>query len=345
MSGFLKHIHFLRGLAIILIVGVHARGYKWEWENESHYNFIVSIFDNSTILFVFIAGFLFQHLTHIDFKYPQYLFQKLKYVILPYLFFSIPIIALRILKGSGELPLSDSFNQHPIVYKIIYFLITGIHLVPFWFIPMIAIIYLFSAVLHKLDTSVFYRYVAPCIIIAGLFTFRPENNANPILAFIHFLPFYIAGMLASYFHSYIVKSNRMVMFGLLLTYFTLTMMEVTDYIQLSRKISMEQVLTENTLVFNIYTFKALILSFLLLLVFYKLKDKKLILLSKMADFSFGIFFIHFYFISIFRTIFEPLSFNLVEFIVYFLSVLILSATSIYAIKIVTGKYSRYFTGS
>src|SRR5687767_4325167 len=152
MSRFLSYIHNLRGLAVLFIVGVHVRGYEWQLDpDDQAYDFFVALFDNGTVLFVFIAGFLFQHLTHHKFDFKHYFFQKIKVVILPYLIVSIPIIMLRLALGSSELSLPIGFDEHPMAYRIFYFIITGVHMVPFWFIPMIFLIYLSAPVFHLLD--------------------------------------------------------------------------------------------------------------------------------------------------------------------------------------------------
>src|SRR5687767_9365862 len=78
MSRFLPYIHNLRGLAILFVVGVHAGGYVTDWQSHPEVNrFLHAIFDpsegNGTVLFLFIGGFLFQHLTHNQFDFKKYL--------------------------------------------------------------------------------------------------------------------------------------------------------------------------------------------------------------------------------------------------------------------------------
>jgi probable poly-beta-1,6-N-acetyl-D-glucosamine export protein len=345
MSGFLTHIHYLRGVAILMIVGVHARGYAWEWKSQSGFNFFVSLFDNGTILFVFIAGFLFHYLNQHKFSYLNYLKQKVSYVVLPYLLFSIPIIIFRLYKGIGELPLDKSFDQEPALYKVIYFFVTGLHMVPFWFMPMIFLFYLSSWLLHKLATPNFFRYIFPVIVVAGFFTYRPAHNANPILSYLHFLPVYLTGMWASHNHNQLVSQHRWILPLGLIAYLGITALELLGFVDVDKHLSMQQVWASHQVIFNIYVFKAFILCFLLMLLFYRLRNFKMPLLDVLARYSFGIYFIHFYFISTYRQLASPLAFTSPGFLLYFLLLICLSVFFIFIIKKVTGNYGRYITGS
>ena len=345
MATFLNHIHYLRGVAIVMIIGVHARGYGWEWTDQTGFNFFVTLFDNGTILFVFIAGFLFQHLNHEKFSYLNYLKQKLRFVALPYILFSIPILALRLYLGSGELPLDVSFDQKPILFRVFYYLITGLHMVPFWFMPMIFLFYVSSFLLHRLNSKMFYTFIFPLLLSAGLFTYRPENNANPLLSYLHFLPIYLTGMWASCHHDKILAQRRWLGIALLLIYSLITILELTNTITLEKRLNMENVWAENQWVFNIYVFKAIILCFILVIGFNSIQHKENTILNGLAECSFGMYFIHFYFISLYRELFGPLTFNVVSFLGYFVVLLGISWASIYGIKRITGRYSRYLTGS
>lgn len=345
MAAFLNHIHYLRGVAIVMIIGVHARGYSIEWSDQRGFDFFVALFDNGTILFVFIAGFLFQYLNQEEFNYFGYLKQKSRFVLLPYILFSLPILVLRLYLGPGDLPLDESFTQKSVFYQLIYYLATGLHMVPFWFMPMIFLFYLSSFLLHRINNHAFYTFVFPLILVVGLFTFRPENNANPLLSYLHFLPIYLTGMWASYHHSKIIAQRNWLVILITLIYVLITVFELTGLIELDKRLTMESVWSEKKFIFNIYVFKAIILCFILVIAFKSVQHKKSIMLNNLAACSFGMYFIHFYFISIYRALCGPLSFNTVSFLAYFVVLVGISWGSIYGIKKITGRYSRYLTGS
>src|SRR5688572_12657285 len=203
MSRFLPYIHNLRGLAILFVVGVHAAGYATDWVSHPEIRkFLHTFFDpsegNGTVLFLFIGGFLFQHLTHNSFNFRKYLEQKFLNIILPYILISIPLIIVRLNTNYESLSLPENFHEQPLIYQFFYQLITGTHMPPFWFISTIVLFYFTAPLLHVLDNNKFYKYFFPFILLSCLFTYRPEHNAYPILAYLHFIPIYIMGMWASF---------------------------------------------------------------------------------------------------------------------------------------------------
>jgi fucose 4-O-acetylase-like acetyltransferase len=350
MSRFLPYIHNLRGLAILFIVGVHARGYESDWvSHPKSYHFFLTLFDNGTILFVFIAGFLFQHLTHDHFNYRRYLEQKFKVVILPYVLISIPLILIRIATNFDSLSLPPDFHQHSFAYQFLYHLVIGSHMPPFWFIPMVFLIYLTAPLLHAIDNQKFYRYVFPIVLLAGLFTYRPQHNANPLLAYVHFLPIYITGMWASANRERILRLGPKLLLLLIIFYVAISAADLAGWLSVPRKLSFEQVLQSQLLVFNVYVFKAVVLCFILMIAFSEWRHKQFAWLDLLGNYSFGVYFIHFIFISITRGIVAALhitvDFSVLTFVMYYILILLASVGSVYVLKKVTGSYSRYLIGS
>src|SRR5690606_39253958 len=100
MRQFLPYIHFLRGDAILYVIAVHARRFVSYWKSSPAVFKILDTFSdpsvvNGTTMFLFIGGFLLQHLTARNFDFKKYLTQKFKNLILPYLVISLPLIGLR----------------------------------------------------------------------------------------------------------------------------------------------------------------------------------------------------------------------------------------------------------
>ena len=91
-TSFLHFIHSFRGVAILFVVGGHIL-LDWKPGTVSE-KILDAIFQNGTVLFVFIAGYLFQHLSG---KYDtlDYWKKKVQYVLLPYILISTPAIILR----------------------------------------------------------------------------------------------------------------------------------------------------------------------------------------------------------------------------------------------------------
>jgi probable poly-beta-1,6-N-acetyl-D-glucosamine export protein len=355
MSRFLQYIHNLRGLAILFVVGVHAGGYDADWVSHPGLrHFLQTFFDpsegNGTVLFLFIGGFLFQHLTHNQFDYKKFLEQKFLNIILPYIIISIPLILIRLNTNFDSLSLPEGFQNRPVVFQFFYHLILGTHMPPFWFISAIVLFYFSSPVLHALDNRTFYRYFFPLVILSCLFTYRPEHNANPLLAYLHFIPIYITGMWASFNKERILALGWKLLGPLLAVYTVLTALDLAGLLPLlPREFTFEQVLSTGSLVFNIYMFKAIVLCFSLLLIFYKLREREMPLLEILGHYSFGVFFVHYVLISVSRKALEAMNitidFSIVTYLIYFVFVLMLSIMTVYLVKRVTGRYSRYLIGS
>jgi peptidoglycan/LPS O-acetylase OafA/YrhL len=355
MSRFLQYIHNIRGLAILFVVGVHAGGYDSDWvSHPGTRHFLQTFFDpsegNGTVLFLFIGGFLFQHLTHNQFEYKKFLEQKFLNIILPYIIISIPLILIRMNTPFDSLSLPDGFHERSLVYQFFYHLIFGTHMPPFWFISAIVLFYLSSPLLHALDNRVFHRYFFPLVLLSCFFTYRAAHNANPILAYFHFIPVYITGMWASYNKERILALGWKLLTPLLAIYATLTVLDLTQTMPtLAREITFEQVLYNGQVVFNIYMFKAIVLCFSLLIIFYMLRKREMPLLEILGHYSFGVFFVHYILISASRKIVNVMNiqidFSIITYLIYFTFILMASIVTVYFIKKLSGRYSRYLIGS
>lgn len=349
-AGFLPYIHNLRAVAILLIVGAHVRGGDHHWHtNIDDYQYLRSLFDNGTVLFVFIAGFLFQHLTHTRFDFKSYFTQKLKVVILPYVLISIPVIFFRINYETYPLVWFPDFHSQPLVVKWIYNFVTGMHLAPFWFIPMIFLVYLTSPLLHRLDNATFYSLIFPILFIAGMFTFRPEYNANPILAYLHFLPIYMTGMWASFNRDKLFSLGNKLLIPLAILYLALSALDIAEKITIPKLYSFEQMLSGEGIYFNTQSFKTIALCLVLLILFYRLMDKQFKVMDVLAEYSFGIYFVHQLFIIAVRKAFPLFHIrddqSLLTFTTFYVFVILASLATVWCIKKMAGKRSRYLIGS
>jgi probable poly-beta-1,6-N-acetyl-D-glucosamine export protein len=222
-SEFLSHIHRLRGIAILLIVAVHC-SYLFSWKKHPTAEFVLNDFwDNSTMLFVFISGYLFQHLSH-RYAYLHYLRTKLKNVLLPYFITALPAVLFALFH-------EDLASKYPqlahasLLFRMAWLYANGGSLLTFalWFIPVITLYYLVSPVLIQ-----FTRYPRLYALLLVLLPFsafghRPiyEYGHNIQLA-IYFLPVYLLGMLFSQYRARLmplINSNLALLFICFLTIF------------------------------------------------------------------------------------------------------------------------------
>jgi probable poly-beta-1,6-N-acetyl-D-glucosamine export protein len=354
MKGFLQYIHNLRGLAILYVVVVHARALNPEWLSHPGVNrFFDTFFDpsegNGTVLFLFIGGFLFQHLTNKNFDFVKYIEQKFKVIILPYVLISVPLIVIRLNTTFVSLSLPDGFDDRSIIFRFFYFLLTGAHMPPFWFIATIVLFYLTAPLLHALDNVRFYNYVFPFVLLISFLTFRPQHNANPLMAYVHYLPIYILGMWTSFNKERILAYSDNLLPIAAAIYTTLCVLDLTGSINLSRELTFENVLYDGLIAFNIYVFKAVVLCFMLMLLLYRMSEYQIPSLTLLGNYSFGIFFVHYLFISISRKAVEAyeidIPFSIPAYLLYFAFVLLSSIVVVYFIKKLAGDKSRYLIGS
>jgi len=354
MSRYLSYVHNLRGIAILYVVGGHSRAFLPEWLAHPEVNRVFDTFidpseGNGTVLFLFIGGFLFQHLNQENFVFKKYIERKFKVIILPYLLISIPLIIFRLNTNFESLSLPDGFHQKPVVYQILFYLFTGAHMAPFWFISTIVLFYFSAPLLKLIDNEKFYKYFFPFVFIIALFTYRPAHNANPLLSYLHYLPVYITGMWASFNREKITAAAPNLLYIFMASYVCLSVLDLSGWENISRRLTFEQVVSNGLIVVNIYIFKAVILAFMLLLLSFQIRQWEIPFLEMLGHYSFGIFFVHYIFISLTRKVAETMhisvDFSVPAYVAYFLTVLALSTGVVFLVKKLTGKNSRYFIGS
>lgn len=329
---FLGYIHSFRALAIFFIVAGHSIDiFMWSIDSELE-RFLKIFFSNGTALFVFIAGYLFQHLS-VKYQIWKYYGAKFKYVLVPYFLISIPAILIFVTIMQRD-SVWEGFYEDPVWLQVFYFYLTGAHLTPFWFIPMIVIFYIFAPLLVKADQSKYFYYAIPPLLLLSCFV----DRGMPHQSFVHFFSLYILGMFCSHYKNEIntiLKQTlpQLVLVSLLfiLVYFEFYYMKGTmTYVNFLQKCIMS-------------------LFFLGLLVrFVKTPQSKLI--NTIADCSFGIFFIHSYIISGSRIVFESVNGSLIAGGVVGYTVATIATMSICLIivllvKRIFGSNSRYLVGS
>ena len=207
----LNYINVFRGLAILLIVVGHTMqmGNPDSWIN----NIAFEIFTGGTALFIFISGFLFQHLSD-RYEYKTYLKKKWTNVILPYIITAIPGI---ILCFTMPIAYGNPFDGLNPLAQIGIFLTTGrVQNVPTWYIPMICIFFLLADIFLILEKKkILYKFLPLLFLITLLIprmTLEPENVLGlsysakyleyikyVLNGFVHFASMYILGM---YFSAY-----------------------------------------------------------------------------------------------------------------------------------------------
>ena len=159
---------------------------------------MMDLFDNSTLIFMFISGYLFHH-TSAKFDYLRFLKVKFLNVILPYSLAAAPGIAYVILRDNTRLQ-SLPIDRAPDVVKAGYLLLYGGAQVNYalWFIPVICIYYLASPLLLQFVRRPVLYFALLLLIPLSVLMHRPTYNHGHNLGLaLYFLSAYVTGMFCS----------------------------------------------------------------------------------------------------------------------------------------------------
>lgn len=340
-NRFQQHIHVFRAIAIVLIVCAHTVP-SLDWTGHPILGkFIDSVANESSIFFFFIAGYLFQHLSK-KFTYGSYLKQKLKTVILPYLLLSIPalIIFTLLTKRTGVWPW---FYELPVWEQVVMFLLTGKHLAPLWFVPTISLFYLAAPLFLFIDRKfrAGYWILVPLLVLSTYL--GRDGQLGPLNKALYLLPIYLLGMAFS--------RNKAIALNLIQRWWMVLALVAATC------------LTGNILGWEFINFWQVPLkASMVLLVTWLLWNHHQVFGSKLdyiAEVSFGIFFIHAYFISAIKVAVvyivsgriyngegsEDIVGSALTFFMYAGTVLAISVAVIWVVKRFTGKRSRMLIGA
>ncbi len=327
-------IENFRGIAIIFVMLSHFQSLQAAGDNGLTLHFL---FGDATAWFVFISGYLFGHIESDQFNAKTYLFKKLKYVILPYFLLSALAIIIGIYYARPELYGLTIFKY------IIWSLITGGQIAtPMWFIPMIAILFLMSLFFYRIKNSWSIYVIAVIFLVLSLFSGRPYANLNPMLSALHFLGFYLLGLISSIAADKINKmpigvSICMIIFGL--------------FLFLLAVLFHREPMTDISFFSNIGSLNTIQLGKLGLLIsvffmFEKFFNSPVNILTYLAKVSFGLFFIHGFFMAIFGKLAQYIDFQNIftKFLFEFFIVILMSILLTKIIKDVFREKSRYVIG-
>lgn len=205
----LDYIDYFRAIAIIFIVAEHTLC----WGHSTMYEFNRLLFVGGTYFFVFIAGFLFQYLSD-NFNVKTYFKKKFLNVICPWMITLLPVAFLYSYKNIDAWYLQFvSFKFRFVTTMMNGYIVNG----PLWFMGMISIIFLVSPLLlyvRRKNLTVWVGLLGASLICSitiprfvSHYTFLPFDPhamsfwkifvANIVFyfkSFYHFLFFYLMGM-------------------------------------------------------------------------------------------------------------------------------------------------------
>ena len=334
MKSYLHYINSFRAIAIIFIVCTHTM-YLFNWELSPELKKLCEIvLANGTVMFLMIAGYLFQHLSE-QYNTKKYLLTKFRHVIVPYLITSLPAIIFFVFIQQKELhKVSVGFYDLPQWEQIIRFYLTGDHLSPMWFIPVISLFYLSAPILIKADrTKLFY-----CLLPVFFYISTQFQRGLIYNAFLFMFSAYVFGMFCSRYKT-VINPIITSYWGVICLIFIYLGFLITEYQYYSYSIH------------YLSLFQKLTLSLILISFFIqheRFSDFKLIKI--LANTSFGIYFLHAYVLYFFKIAIPHLNGGLITpslLALLFLSavVILMSILTVLAIERLFNKASLFIVGS
>jgi surface polysaccharide O-acyltransferase-like enzyme len=302
----LTHLHAFRAVAILFIVAGHCVR-LFDWGDTPRVElFLLDALENGTVLFVFIAGYLFEYLSG-KFEYRSYASTKLRNVILPYLIISVPALIHDVLITDPSINFPQLAGTGW-VQQVCWFLVqggAGINF-PMWFIPMIALFYVAAPAFMQFVKRPGLYAILPVLVVVSLLLHRPSHARFDTLAqALYYLPAYLAGMWAS--HARERLEPLLIRYWLPLSV-TLGVMLVAQWRwspfhgNYGGLASFSQ---ENGLIDWLFLQKFL-MCFVLLGLMGRWYRRRIPAVDYVADLSFPVFFLHAYFIFVFGLFFsEP----------------------------------------
>lgn len=343
---FLNYIHSFRAVAILFIVAGHSV-YLFEWEAiRWQERLMKSLMQNGTVLFVFVAGFLFQHLSH-KFEYRRYLKSKLLNVILPYAIVSLPMLAVQALTQRGAFDPAYAMHWPTTLQNALWSLLTGYHILPFWFIPMISVFYLLAPLLLRIDRDGRGYYALPLLLMVTVFVHRPSDFTHIWHSCAYFLPVYLFGMWFSRHRDRVMDWHDRALPWLVALVVGLVWLEV-GYLQRGGAIGSAGLFSTENGVFGTNALQKILLCGVLLVILRRYGgffDRKL---DYLAHISFGIYFLHMYFIQGYTRFVAGEVFPGASLLRYWAAVTLVVALCVMCLwiaKKVLGRHSRKFVGS
>lgn len=330
--AFQQNVHNFRAFAILGVVGAHSlQNFSWE-SGSLLFICLDTLFNQSTIWFAFIAGYLFQALSG-RYQTGSYYRKKIVNVLTPYVLCSIPALVVAIFFIPQEMP--AGFGDYGAFKQALLFLVTGKHLAPYWYIPMITVIFVLAPLLIFTDRHPrLYWALLLLIPLSGylgrdgllIHTALPPYFSQLSKA-VYLLSPYLFGMLCSRYHETLLATVSRHWVLLLIASISLFGLEVTYYHETTY------------LMFAFKMVSAPLILWSLRREFGGFQSS----LDRIASWSFGIFFIHGYVLGLTSLVVQKSTgaedfsaANPVTYILFYCTVVLASLGCIYLVKKIVG---------
>lgn len=305
--------------------------------------FFINFLKGNTALFVFVTGYLTPIIFwNGEFNYQKFLNDKVKKIIIPYLFMTTMGFMLFFLFG---MDLHLNYNIQGLSYYVqwVSYVGTGGAFVGYWYIPFIFIFFILSPFYKKifeLEKEKILLLLIVCIFIS-LVVHRPYSNANPFHSIIYYSSFFLLGFYVNKNKNFFLKKNVIFVSFLIFIISSLIL-----YFSGGRGNQYKNLFEFNG--FDVIVFTKIFLIVFIFGVFEIFLNYKIKILSYFSNVSFSLYFIHTPVIYILSKCFfdgdEFLDTRVWGSFIFFLIVLFFSVFIIFLIKKILKERSKYFIG-
>lgn len=205
-----SHLHYMenmRGITILLVIASHCFGLAWSGSPGSWFpsDPVLSFLSGATPVFVFISGFFFHHVFHGEFRYLPFLRKKARALLPPYLMVTVTLIAVQHAMGIDS---RFYFGLRDPVAQFAMAAISGGSGPAMWYIPFLFDIFLLSPLFLLFAKAPLHRQLAVLggLLVLGLLVDRSAFNRLGNLA--HFSFYYALGIHCSLYRARFERSVR-----------------------------------------------------------------------------------------------------------------------------------------
>ncbi len=250
---------------------------------------------------------------------------------------SVPIIAALVL---GYSSINNPFADYPPYLQVVMFYLTGLHLLPLWFIPMIFIFYLLAPLLIAIDRHPRFYAVLPILLIVS--SLVPRSLTNVFDSSLHFISVYVLGMFCSHYRLQVLAIIEKYL-GIIIA--AMLILIGLDAMQIAGGFGDQH---SPGSVGALGLWAKLLLSLALMQVLYRFDSVIGKRFDLLAATSFGVYFVHQYFIELLGRFVPVMSYSTIAKLGIFAGfstvVLILSVGTLILTKKIFGRRSRYLVG-
>lgn len=273
---------------------------------------------------------------------------KIKNVLIPYLVVSIPFLYLKLYHPQLFQAQVPEFTESKFLLCLFY-LATGKHMGPMWFIPVLFMLYIFSFLFRLIHKRAWLHYFfLMASILLGVFTFNFGYKFSPFISLLFVMPVYYVGMSYSKWKRKVGDLPRAYIGALSGVIILILLLENLEWIVIDFSYGYAEIERKTWHLINYTKIKMLMIALVYIELLNHLQGFLKRILNSLATYSFGIYFVHLYLLRLgevaLKKTFINFQLNTIYYLLFSAFVLIGSVVVLKLIRLIFRKNSRYLVG-